>query len=121
VDRAGSAGSSGSISGVSLGFCTCDARVRVQAAVGVGLLQAGLQPATGESRYLASPLLRPFLDSVPERLDEDELQQAHGRGARFLYQRWVDCQRGRAGEVFRLGEAAVMPPDLYDDRATVRE
>jgi hypothetical protein len=67
-------------------------------------------------------LLRPFLDGVPERLDDDELQQAHGRGARFLYQRWVErhCQRGRAGEVFRLGEAAVMPQDPYDDRATVQ-
>jgi hypothetical protein len=62
-----------------LGFYTCELALASKAAVGVGLLQAGLQPATGESRYLASPLLRHLLDGVPERLDDDELQQAHSR------------------------------------------
>jgi hypothetical protein len=61
----------------------------VQAAAGVGLLQAGLHPSTGELRYLVSPLLRPLLDVMPERLNDDELRQAQRRGARFLYQRWV--------------------------------
>jgi hypothetical protein len=27
---------------------------------------------------------------MPERLNDEELQQAQGRGARFLYQDWVD-------------------------------
>jgi hypothetical protein len=62
----------------------------VQAAAGVGLLQAGLHPSTGEVRYLVSPLLRPLLDVMPERLNDGELHQAQARGARFLYQRWVD-------------------------------
>jgi len=62
----------------------------VQAAAGVGLLQAGLHPSTGEVRYLVSPLLRPLLDAMAERLNDEDLQQAQGRGARFLYQLWVD-------------------------------
>jgi hypothetical protein len=62
----------------------------VQAAAGVGLLQGGLHPSTGEMRYLVSPLLRPLLDAMPERLNEEELHRAQARGARFLYQRWVD-------------------------------
>jgi hypothetical protein len=62
----------------------------VQAAAGVGLLQGGLHPSTGEVRYLVSPLLRLLLDAMPERLDDEELQQAQLRGARFLYERWVD-------------------------------
>jgi hypothetical protein len=60
----------------------------VQAAAGVGLLQAGLHP-TGELRYLVSPLLRPLLDAMPEQLDDDDLRQAQLRGARFLYRQWV--------------------------------
>jgi CHAT domain/AAA ATPase domain len=62
----------------------------VQAAAGVGLLQGGLHPSTGELRYLVSPLLRPLLDAMPERLNDEELRKAQTRGARFLYQRWVD-------------------------------
>jgi hypothetical protein len=41
-------------------------------------------------RYLVSPLLRLLLDAMPEQLDDEELQQAQVRGARFLYERWVD-------------------------------
>jgi hypothetical protein len=68
----------------------------VHAAAGVGLLQAGLHPSTGEVRYLVSPLLAPLLNAMPERLNDDELHQAQARGARFLYQRWVngDAERG---------------------------
>jgi hypothetical protein len=62
----------------------------VQAAAGVGLIQAGLHPSTGEVRYLVSTLLAPLLDAMPERLNDDELRQAQARGARFLYQRWVN-------------------------------
>jgi CHAT domain-containing protein len=62
----------------------------VQAAAGVGLLQAGMHPSTGEVRYLVSTLLRPLLDVMPERLNDEELHQAQARGARFLYQLWVD-------------------------------
>jgi hypothetical protein len=61
----------------------------VQAAAGVGLLQAGLHPATGELRFLVSPLLRPLLERMDERLNDLEFQQAQGRGARYLYQRWM--------------------------------
>jgi hypothetical protein len=62
----------------------------VQAAASVGLLQGGLHPSTGEVRCLVSTLLRPLLEVMPERLNDEELQQAQGRGARFLYQDWVD-------------------------------
>ena len=62
----------------------------VRAAAGVGLLQAGLHPSTGEVRYLISPLLRPLLEAMPERLNDEEVQLAQASGARFLYQRWVD-------------------------------
>lgn len=61
----------------------------VQAATGVGLVQSGLHPNTGEQRYLVSPLLRPLLDGMPERLDDHQLQQAQARGAQFLYQLWM--------------------------------
>jgi hypothetical protein len=62
----------------------------VHAAVRVGLIQAGLHPSTGEQRHLVSPLLRPLLESMPERLDDRELRIAQCRGARFLYRLWVD-------------------------------
>jgi hypothetical protein len=62
----------------------------VRAAAGVGLLQAGLHPSTGELRYLVSPLLRPLLHAIRERLNDEELHQAQTHGARFLYRRWVD-------------------------------
>jgi hypothetical protein len=61
----------------------------IHAAAGVGLLQAGLHPNTGELRYLVSPLLRPLLETMPERLDDQEQHQAQSRGAQFLYQLWV--------------------------------
>jgi hypothetical protein len=61
----------------------------VEGAVGVGLLEGGIHPSTGELRYLVSPLLRPLLDAMPEQLDDDNLRQAQLRGARFLYRRWV--------------------------------
>lgn len=61
----------------------------IDAAVKVGLLQAGIHPATGETRYLVSPLLSPLLDQIPERLDEQDLRQAQEHGARYLFHRWV--------------------------------
>jgi hypothetical protein len=70
----------------------------LQAAAGVGLLESGLHPATGELRYLVSPLLRPLLGGMPERLDEHELRQAQGRGARYLY-RLFGFHGGEGSEV----------------------
>jgi hypothetical protein len=61
----------------------------VESAIGVGLLEGGVHPSTGELRYLVSPLLRPLLDVMPEQLDDDNLRQAQRRGAWFLYRRWV--------------------------------
>jgi CHAT domain-containing protein len=61
----------------------------VHAAARVGLLQAGVHAATGEPRYLVSPLVRPLLDGIPERLNDHDLQHMQGRGARFLYEHWV--------------------------------
>jgi hypothetical protein len=61
----------------------------VHAAAGVGLLQAGLHPSTGEVRYLVSPLLRPLLDGIAEQLDNEDLHQAQSRGAQSLFERWV--------------------------------
>jgi hypothetical protein len=61
----------------------------VETAVAVGLIQAGLHPATNETRYLVSPLLAPLVQAMPERLDEHQLRQAQERGAYYLYRRWV--------------------------------
>ena len=61
----------------------------IQAAVGAGLLQAGLHPSTGELRHLVSPILRPLLARMPERLDANAMHKAQSRGAGFLYRRWV--------------------------------
>lgn len=61
----------------------------VAAAVRAGLLQAGLHPNTGETRYLVSPLLTPLLDTMAERLTPEDRRHAQERGAEFLYQEWV--------------------------------
>ena len=81
----------------------------VQAAAGVGLLQAGLHPSTGELRYLVSPLLRPLLDAMPERLNDEELQQAQAPRRPVPLpavgrQRWL--VRLSCGRCFGSGEAA---------------
>lgn len=65
-------------------------KAEIESAVSVGLLQAGLHPSTGELRYLVSPLVRPLLAKTLERLTDDELLQAQERGARFLYELWVE-------------------------------
>ncbi len=62
----------------------------VDTAVDVGLLQAGLHPTTGELRYLVSPLVRPLLEQLPERLDSAAFHEAQARAARLLYRLWVD-------------------------------
>ncbi|MEO6997344.1 MAG: CHAT domain-containing protein [Terracoccus sp.] len=67
-----------------------DVTQEVEAAIAVGLIQAGHHPATNEIRYLVSPLLLPLLDEMPEHLDAGGLAQAQGRGAKALYQLWVD-------------------------------
>jgi hypothetical protein len=64
-------------------------RNSIEAAVAVGLIQAGLHPTTNETRYLASPLLAPLVDAMPEQLDERQRREAQQRGAYYLYRRWV--------------------------------
>ncbi|GAA3719621.1 hypothetical protein GCM10022204_44590 [Microlunatus aurantiacus] len=61
----------------------------VEAAVRSGLIQAGLHPNTGETRYLVSPLLSPLVADVVEHLSASDLRQAQERAAEFLYQLWV--------------------------------
>lgn len=64
-------------------------REHLHAAIGAGLVQAGLHPSSGEERFLVSPLLRPLLEDLPERLDDQDRQLAQSRGGQYLFQRWV--------------------------------
>lgn len=62
---------------------------RLAAAVGAGLLQAGLHPSTDERRYLVSALARPLIDGTPERLTKDDLLATQKLAAEALYALWV--------------------------------
>ncbi len=59
----------------------------LERATAVGLIEAGTDPATGESRYLVSNLLKPLLGGY---ISEDERARAWADGARVLYQLWVE-------------------------------
>ena len=58
-----------------------DLRRRSKPRPGWGFSKPVCTPATGEVRYLVSPLLRPLLDDMPERLNDQELQPGAGPAA----------------------------------------
>ncbi len=58
-------------------------------AVEVGLLEAGIHPASNETRYLVSNLVKPLLVDIDEGLNEDEQHAAWAQGTRLLYDRWA--------------------------------
>jgi hypothetical protein len=58
-------------------------------AVAVGLIESGVHPGTGGTRYLVSNLLKPLIEGCPEQLTADDRTTAVARAARALYRLWV--------------------------------
>ena len=67
-----------------------DADTDIAAAVNSGLLQAGIHPATNETRYLVSPLLHPLLLETTEYPTADQFVATQALAARALSTLWLD-------------------------------
>lgn len=62
----------------------------ITTAVNIGLLQAGIHPATNETRYLVSPLLEPLLHQLAEYPTADQLVATQARAAEALSGLWLE-------------------------------
>jgi hypothetical protein len=76
-------------------------------AVSLGLMEGGINPATGQSRYFVSRLMVPLMET---ETTAEEMTEAARRAANHLYQTlWLSGSISRheeALEIFRLGLAA---------------
>ena len=55
-------------------------------AVSLGLMESGINPISGEPRYLVSNILQPL---ITKEISEEERKAAYREGARSLYELWV--------------------------------